>query len=285
MQPEIKRIYLTFLGHFHELMAVFVRSAAHKLPGAKGRLRERAVVDFLSTWLPKRYTVPTNVFASSTSGRPLDIELDFVIHDSLEGAVWPIDGDAENTVATWEQVKLVGEIKSRLGEAAFSAACASMKKVTDFSEANGHRPLRVVFAFEVEEDFEDQLLEKFTYQHGDAFPFDAVILLSGGAFVSDRLTELRIGFNRGLAPNLVQHDGPSQDILTIEFGTETRIPHGLRHMGDGTASDTLLAFAAIATFAAAGNNATQALLSACKMVDHHRIFEGNDVPDGEPDVA
>lgn len=57
------RLYRTLSGHHHELLAVLVRTGAHKLPGEKGRLREDAVARFIAAWVPKRFDVLPTVFA------------------------------------------------------------------------------------------------------------------------------------------------------------------------------------------------------------------------------
>lgn len=259
-----KRLFKTFRGHYHELMAVFERSAAHKLPSAKGILREDAVARFISAWIPKRFTTQTNVFATTMSGNELSVELDLVIHASHEGVVWNLDAQAGNSVATWEHIRLIAQVKSTLGENEFTDACDAMRKVVLFAEqADMQMPTCVLFAYKVDPAFYSRLVEKFVYESSGYFPFDAFILLNDGAYFSDCLRELRIGIERGLGPDLVSNDGPSQDSLTLEECIETRIPNGYRGVDDGSFESTLLAFASLATFCSAGGKATQALLSAC----------------------
>jgi hypothetical protein len=70
------RLHRTLTGHYYELLAVFARTVAHKLPGEKGKLREDAVARFIATWVPKRFDVLTNVFAVTRTGVEAPAELD-----------------------------------------------------------------------------------------------------------------------------------------------------------------------------------------------------------------
>jgi hypothetical protein len=272
-QKSEKRLFRTFRGHFHELMAVFERSAAHKLPGAKGVLREDAVARFISAWIPRRFSTPTNVFATTMAGSELAVELDMVVHDSHDGLVWGLDAQGGNSVATWEHIRLIVQVKSTLDEKEFNAACDAMRDVTSFAEGTGRSPpVCALFAYKVASDFQPFLIEKFVYQSSGSFPFDAFVLLDTGAYFSDSLRTLRIGIERGLGPELVLNDGPSRDKLILEDCMETRIPNGYRAVGDGSAESTLLAFASLATYASAGDEAIQALLSACMHRQYTPIF-------------
>jgi hypothetical protein len=269
-----KRLFKTFRGHYHELMAVFERSAAHKLPSVKGILREDAVAQFIATWIPRRYTTPTNVFATTMTSNELPVELDLVIHDSYDGFVWNLDAQAGNSVATWEQIRLIAQVKSTLNECGFNDACNAMLKVRSFAdEVGSEMPICMLFAYKVDSDFYPFLLEKFVCERSGEFPFDAFVLLNNGAFFSDALRDLRVGIEKGLGPDLVMNDGPSQDRLTLEDCIETRIPNGYRQVGDGSIESTLLAFASLVTYASAGGKAIQALLSACMHRDYTPIFD------------
>lgn len=152
-----------------------------------------------------------------------------------------------------------------------------MNELTAF--AKGHScelPARVLFAYQVDDKFSDTLLEKFVYGTSDPYPFEAVVVLSAGAYFSEAAefpSSLRIGLERGLGPGLVANDGPSQDSLTLEFCMETRMSDGFRLVGDGSPESALLAFATLATYASAGSKATQALLSASMTPDWNPIFE------------
>lgn len=267
-----KRLLKTMTGHYHELMAVFSRTSAHKLPSAMGALREDAVAKFVKTWLSNRYTVPTNVFATTRAGNEYPSELDLVIHDGNEGGVWPLDADHGNSIASWEEINLVVQVKSTLDEGTFESACKSMRDIGTFAETSGtERPFTALFAFRVAEDFHADLLEKFVYSSSGTFPFDAFFLLNEGAYFSDALRELRVGLQNGLGPTLVRNDGRSQDTFILEDCIETRIPNGYRCVGSSP-EEILLSLAALATLATGGEETTQALIAACMHSEHRPIF-------------
>lgn len=268
-----KRLLTSMTGHYQQLLSVFSMTGSHKLPGAKGMLREKAVAGFIKIWIPGHFSVPTNVFATTRKGEELPTELDLVIHDGSSGSVWPLDSDHANSVATWEEIRLVAQIKSTLGKKQFKDACNAMAKLDVFSEkTNTQMPMRILFAYRVKVDFIEELLEKFVYSSMNAFPFDAFILLDDGAYISDAFRELRIGIRKGLSERQVMNDGPSQDTMILEDVIESRIPNGYRQASDGTPESTLLALAVLATTASAGDEATQALLAACKHPEYNPIF-------------
>jgi hypothetical protein len=268
-----KRLQKSLTGHYHELKAVFHRTAAHKLPSAMGALREHAVSRFVSTWIPKLYSVPTNVFATNRNGVEFAQELDLVIHDGSTGSLWPLDADGRNSIATWEEIRLVMQIKSTLAEKNFKEACETMAAIPEFANASDTPcPIKVLFAYSVQEEFLPFLLEKFTYSSSGTFPFDAFILLDHGAYFADPLRNLRIGIERGLSPKMVENDGPSQDRLIWEFVEDTRIPKGYQGVGDCSPESALLSLAALSTYATAGDAATRALLAASTHSEHVPIF-------------
>ncbi len=279
-QQKQKRLLQSLTGHYHELLSVFSRSATHKLPSAKGILREDAVSKFITSWIPNRFTTITNVFATTRRGNELQTELDIVVHDSNSGAVWNLDADGHNSIATWEEIKLIVEVKSTLNEKEFNQACKSMSKVSAFVDSeNSARPLRILFAYKVDEKFSDLLMEKFTYSLSDNMPFDAFILLEVGAFFSDTLQELRIGIENGLSPSFIANDTSSQNKIIEESCMETRIPNGYRIVSDGTNESTLLSLAVLSTFATAGDDTTQALLAACKTQEYIPINDKEFIED------
>lgn len=267
-----KRLSKTLLGHYHEMMAAFHRSAAHKLPGGKGVIREDAVASFIATWLSKRYRPHTNVFASALGGDQLEPELDIVVLDEFEGMAWPIDAGSVNAVVTWEHIRLVMEVKSTLTQDTLMRACEAMNEVAVFAERNGDAvPTRVLFAFQIDPDLQNDLLYDFKESGSGKYPFDAFVILPCGVFCSSELDLLRLGFESGLAPEKAANNGPSQDKATWEFCEETRYGHGFRPMGDGSHEETLMALACIVTNSATNGKSTQALLSALKRVEYYPI--------------
>ncbi|MDX8327168.1 DUF6602 domain-containing protein (plasmid) [Agrobacterium rosae] len=269
LPPRLSR---TLLGHYHEMMAAYHRSAAHKLPGGKGVIREDAVANFIGTWLSKRNRPHTNVFASAIGGEQLGPELDLVVLDEFDGVAWPIDAGAVNAVVTWEQIRVVVEVKSTLTEHTLNKACEAMNEVAAFAERNGDPvPTRLLFAYQIDPDLKDDLLYQFEEQGSDSYPFDAFVILQCGVFCSSELNDLRWGFASGLAPEKVANDGPYQDKAALEFGEQTRFARGFRSMGDGSHEETLMALACIVTNAVTDGKSTQALLSALKRVEYFPI--------------
>ncbi len=269
-----KRLLQTLTGHYHELLAVYARTAAHKLPSAKGSIREDAVADFIRAWVQKRFSVPTNVFVTNRFGQEYPSELDLVIHDGSSGGLWNLDAKGGNCVATWEEVRLIAQIKSTLDAVTFSKACESMLPLADYAKkSKTEKPFTVLFAYQVSDDFIHSLIEKFTYSAWDALPFDAFILLNSGAYFSTSLRELRIGIEKGLSPSQVNNDGPSQDVLILEDFVNYEIPNGFRAVSDCSPESGLLALAALVTLATAGDDVTGALLAACTNSKHFPIFD------------
>lgn len=269
-----KRLLRTLTGHFYELLAVYARTSAHKLPGAKGALREKAIANFVSCWVQKRFSVPTNVFATNRLGEEYPSELDLVIHDGDTGAVWELDSQVGNSVATWEEIRLIAQIKSSLSKNEFDSACKAMSQVDEFAKkSQTKRPFTLLFAYKVSDGYLPDLMEKLTYSRSDIAPFDAIILLEEGAYFSDSLRELRVGIEHGICPSQVRNDGPSQDRLILEKCIETRIPNGFRGVADCSPESALLSLAALATLVTAGDAVTKALLAACFKPKHSPIFE------------
>lgn len=273
MSINKKRLFQSLSGHYYQLKSVFEKTKAHKLPGSKGKLREDAVARFISLWHSSRFKSITNVFATTNMGKEFPLELDIVTHDGNSGAVWPLDSDSENSVATWEEIKMIVEVKSTLDENSFEKACTSMDKLTQFSkEESTVVPLRVLFAYKVDDDFYPFLMEKFTYSYSESLSYDAFIILDCGAFFSDGIRELRAGIGKGLSPELVKNDGPSQDRFTMEDCIESRIPEGYKSVADSSNEIILLSLAVLATYATSGNDTVQSLLAACINPDYNPIF-------------
>ena len=264
-----KRLFKTFQGHYHQLLADFHRSGAHKLPGGKGMLREDSIARFLSTWIPKRYEVISNVFISQF-GTQFDRELDMVILDTFEGMAWPLDAAGVNSVVTWDHVKLVGEVKSKLTKSALNDAIQSMSGLPN--QDDWELPFRVLFAFEVDNEVFNTLEESFATESSSKYPFDAFVFLDRGAYVSEKYEHFRKSFAKGLSPALGEED---IDIFYQHFSDDIRashIPRGFGCMKSGKPSEALFAFAVLAAFASAGNTTTQALLTACRNADFSPIL-------------
>lgn len=260
-----KRLHVALTGHYHALMAQFSSSAAHKLPGAKGAIREDALATFLEAWVSRRYAVLTKVLAVAREGEEAPCELDLVLHDSSEGTAWKLDPQGLNSVVTFADIRLVAEVKSRLTQKELDKACASMRKLSAFQQAHQlEMPLRVLFAYYVAPRVLDSMLEAFCSNGRSHYPFDAFVFLHEGAYFADTrdLQALRIGIPRGLGPDEVANDGPSNDKIILEECIESKYPYGFRVVHDGSVETNLLSLATLATYATAGADATSALLSA-----------------------
>lgn len=286
-KPSRKRLHVALTGHYHALMAQFESSAAHKLPGAKGAIREDAVGTFLKAWVSNRFSVLTNVLAVAPDGTEAPSELDLVLHDSSEGSFWKLDAQGSNCVATYPHIKLVVEIKSLLTEAQLRKACTSMDKLTEFENSHGLSPLRVLFAYRVDANLLEDMREQFCTYGSTYYPFDAFIFLHDGAYLADRqdLQALRTGIPKGLGPEEVANDGPSADRMTLEYCMESKYANGFRLVHDGKVETNLLSFATLATFATAGAEATSALLSAAVHREFSPIFSEEEDEDERPDSA
>lgn len=269
-----KRLLATLTGHHHQLLAAFKKSSAHKLPSAKGALREKAVADFVQTWTQKRFCIKTNVFAITRSGNEFPSELDLVVHDSNSGAIWNLDDEGANCVATWEEIKLIAQIKSRLGEKEFNDACKTVSKIDCFAESvKTERPLRLLFSYQTTDSLWSYLEERFNYTDSRKIPFDAFVLLDKGAYFSYPLRELRVGIEHGLSPAKALNDKRAQSAMIQEDCLETAQTGGYAMVGDGSPENTLLAFAALIVFATSGDELTGAFLSACQHSEYSPIFD------------
>lgn len=271
---DSKRLLKTFTGHYHELQAAFWRTAAHKLPGAKGALREEAISRFISNWISKRYNVPTNVFATTKSGKEFSEELDLVIHDSNNGSLWKLDADGKNSLVTWEDIKLIVQIKSRLGKKEFNDACTSMQHIKDFSESvnTSPPPLLALFAYQMSSKGVLPIEEIICGGKNTEFPCDALIILDKGAYFADHLREISVGINKGLGPKQVQNDGPSQEKFIQEDCVEYAHSKGYRSADNSTPASILLSLAVLATYVTSGDDATQALLAASMHPEYSPIY-------------
>ncbi|WP_158528428.1 DUF6602 domain-containing protein [Sinorhizobium meliloti] len=266
-----KRLFRTFEGHHYQLLADFHRSATHKLPGSKGMLREDAVAKFLSTWIPKRYQVLSNVFVSKF-GQKFDRELDVVILDTFEGISWPLDVAGVNSVVTWDHVQLVGEVKSNLTQKGLDDAIKLMETLPHHGDEE-RWPFRVLFAFKVDRKLFDTLEESFATEGSEKYPFDAFVFLDRGVYVSEKYEIFRKGFAKGLSPEMADKD---VEIYYQQFSddlTANHIRRGFGRMHGGKPAESLFAFAALAAFASSGDQTTQALLTACRDADYNPIFE------------
>jgi hypothetical protein len=203
------------------------------------------------------------------------------VHDAGSGSAWSLDADHGNSIVTWQDVRLIVEVKSLLGVQELESARRTMERLEDFAKANSQEiPLRILFAYKVDPDVLEDLMEKFASYSSSIYPFDAFILLEEGAYFTDELRSLRLGIPKGLGPAEVENDGPSVDRMIMEDCVPSKYPHGFRWVPDGTPENNLLSLAALASYATVGNETTGEFLAAIVPRDYNPIFQ--DVATGAP---
>lgn len=258
------RLGRTLHGHHMELLAAFERSAAHKLPGSKGRLRENAVAKFLMGWMPKRYSALTNVFASDPEAGAFENEIDLVLHDSHEGPEWALDGEDENWVVSWEHVKVVFEVKSTLDASTWRAAEQSMNAIEGYARLRrGALPLRVLLAFRLDRDFEDDPGGfRSSIELAITHPFDLIVVLGHGAYYAPNVEEIALAFLNGITA-----EQASSDLRVANARLKTFVASSHQKywpycaLATGTET-TLMAFIFACSERCAGSGTTLALLHA-----------------------
>ena len=203
------RLFRTLRGHRLELEAAFARSATHKLPGSKGRLRERAVAQFLASWMPSRFRPFTNVFFSHDKAGLFDNEVDAVLYDAQEGAHWSLDGSQENWMLDWSHVRVAFEIKSTLDKDTWNSARKSIEAVVEYgkkasqdSDEPVQSPLTALIAYKIDLAFEFD----FNLALGETHPFDLIVVLPDAAYLSARKISWADAFEQRLTPDDAQAD-------------------------------------------------------------------------------
>ncbi|WP_306565966.1 DUF6602 domain-containing protein [Aquabacterium sp.] len=250
------RLFKTLHGHLLQLQASFVRSAAHKLPGSKGRLREMAVSDFLASWMPKRYSPLTNSFLSHDSAGVLNNEIDLVLYDSHAGPQWPLDAENSNWFLAWDHVKVVLEVKSTLDAEEWGKATRNMDEIERFAgKADTNCPPRILFAYRVDDAFRDEFESNLLASQ----PFDLIVVLQGQAFASPNDIKLISAFETGLSPEQARNDQRAveadlRDFIGLGSQSFRRLANKSEH--------ALMAMIYWCTNACAGSDMTRSLLSA-----------------------
>lgn len=262
------RLAKTLMGHHYELLAAFARSAAHKLPGSMGRLRENALAKFLQVWIPRRLTCPSNVFATHEGVGNFELEIDLAVYDSTEGPMWPLDCEEENLFLAYRHTKAVIEVKSTLDADTMAQAVKSMRAFDDYMEQVENsdfekdkpgltRPSKILFAYRVDADYFGCDFQELLVYGPD--PFDLIVILGTGAYFADRVRAMAIAFGRKLTKDEARGD---VDAINREMGYEFCGAPSRYRRETFSPDDTLMALIYALTDRCAGSELTGALLSA-----------------------
>ena len=265
------------------LQARHAFSAAHKLPGSKGKLREDAVAEFLSAFVPVNQTVATNVFATTIDGDEYPREIDLVVHDAARGGLWHLDTFGENTVCNLEGITVVIEVKSKLGLKELADAELKASELKAFGDKHGiSTPPFVLFCFDVAPEkksakqphwlgkgtIDDMALEA-------RLPFAMTICPGQFCYVSNEYDEFAFGFERGLSSHDAQNDGSVQDrIISLRYA-DSRYAQRFIEVGT-SAGEHLLAIATFVSDLSGQKSHTGALLASATRPRRNPIF-----PDAE----
>lgn len=251
------------------LRARYAFSAAHKLPGSKGKLREDAVAEFLSAFVPANQTVATNVFATTINGYEYPREIDLVVHDAARGGLWHLDTFGENVVCNLEGITAVMEVKSILGPKELEDAELKAGKLKAFCDEHDIKtPPFVLFCYDVAPEKEspnppywmgkDTIDEKALEAR---LPFAMTVCPGQFCYVSDEHDEFAFGFEQGLSSYDAQNDGTAQDRIVSLRYADSRYARQFINVGT-SAGQHLLAIAAFVSDASGQNSYTGALLSS-----------------------
>ncbi|GEM_PF-5743923 len=267
-----KRLLQTLDGHAALLKAQYLFSASHKLPGSKGKLREDGVVAFLKEFVSRRFDLASNVFAVTFKGNEYRRELDIVVHDSDVGGFWKLDTFGENSVCTFEGLRLVIEVKSTLNALTLADAQKKSAELSKFAARKKLSPPRyVLFAFTVAEaagdwNGSDSVKEQALTGFGE---MDAVICPDHFAYISPYHENFAFGFERGISATQAENDGSVQDEVTSRSIFQAD-PSRWTTVGSSPGS-RLLALAAFASYAAGDEARVRGLLAASMNPKHHPI--------------
>lgn len=274
-----RRLIKTLDAYAQLLKTRYAFSAVHKLPGSKGKLREDAVAEFLSAFVPANQTVATNVFATTINGDEYPREIDLVVHDASRGGLWHLDTFGENAVCNLEGISVVMEVKSILGPKELEEAERQAGELKAFCEEHGiETPPLVLFCYDVAQEMKSaqspHWMGKSTIDEKALearLPFSMFICPGQFCYVSDGHDEFAFGFEQGLSSLDAQGDGTVQDrIISLRF-TDSRYARQFTEVGT-SAGEHLLAIAAFVSDVSGQSAHTRALLSSATRPRRNPIF-------------
>lgn len=261
------------------LRARYAFSAAHKLPGSKGKLREDAVAEFLSAFVPANQTVATNVFATTINGDDYPREIDLVIHDAARGGLWHLDTFGENAVCNFEGITVIMEVKSILGPKELEDAERKAGELKAFGDEHGiQTPPFILFCYDVAQEKNSA---KSTHWMGKTtidekalearLPFAMTICPGQFCYVSADHDEFAFGFERGLSSHDARGDGAVQDHIISSRVADSRYARRFTEVGT-SAGEHLLAIAAFVSDVSGQSAHTGALLASATRPRRNPIF-------------
>lgn len=261
------------------LQARYAFSAVHKLPGLKGKLREDAVAEFLSAFVPANQTVATNVFATTIDGDEYPREIDLAVHDAARGGLWHLDAFGENVVCNLEGITAIMEVKSKLGPKELADAEIKAGELKAFGDEHGIKtPPFVLLCYDVarkkksanppcwmgRETIDQKALEA-------SLSFAMTICPGQFCYVSDDHDAFAFGFELGLSSHDAQDDGTVQDRINSVRNAESRYARQFTQVGT-SAGEHLLAIAAFVSDVSGQSAHTGALLASATRPRRNPIF-------------
>ena len=268
-----KRLLRALEGYFSLMKADYEFSASHKLPGSIGRMRENSVVEFLRKFVSRDVQVASSVFAVTSKGAEYERELDVVLFDGSCGGFWELDRFGENSVCTFEGIKLVIEVKSTIERKELEDALKKAEVLKQFaSDHNINPPPFVLFGYNLSAVGLDLIEDKTL---GNTLGLDAVICPETLCYFHHSHDDFSFGFERGLSANNAKGDGSAIDSMMCSRPESSRYALQYKSIGDGPGS-RLLALAAFASHAAGDDSRVEGLLAAALNPQHNPIFPKED---------
>ena len=273
------RLIKTLDAYAKLLHARYAFSAAHKLPGSKGKLREDAVAEFLSAFVPASHTVATNVFATTIDGDEYSREIDLVVHDAALGGLWHLDTFGENAVCNLEGIKVIMEVKSVLRPEDLADAERKADELKAFcDERDIKTPPFVLFCYDVaprkksskpphwmgKDTIDEKALEA-------NLPFAMTVCPGKFCYVSSDYDNFSEGFELGLSSHDAQNDGTVQDRITASRNADSRYAGQFIQLGTSS-GEHLLAMAVFVSDLSGNGAHTGALLASVTKPRRNPIF-------------
>ena len=268
-----KRLLRALEGYFYLMKADYEFSSSHKLPGSIGRLRENSVVEFLRKFVSRDVQVASSVFAVTRKGAEYARELDVVLFDGSCGGFWELDRFGENSICTFEGVKLILEVKSTIGVKELDDALTKVEDLRRFADEHGIEPPPfVLFGYSLSDAGLDLVDDKALE---NTLTFDAVICPEKRCYFNHLHDDFSFGFEKGISANFAKGDGSVVTSMICSRPESDRYALHYHLIGSGPGS-RLLALAAFASHAAGDDSRVEGLLAAALNPQHNPIFSGEE---------